>query len=319
MRRLFAVLIALAAVATAQTLKSERTIALPDGVKVRSTILSPKTGTLAALGSDNKLRIYDNASGKLLQTLDLGGEKISRAEFSRDGHLLAAGGRAGSVRVWDASSGKLKLEFKTTASVEAVAISPDAQLAAVAPLDHSVEIWDIAAGKRLALLTAPFAGTSELAFSPDSSSIATADADTGIRIYDARSGKLRVAADDMLLEAFAIVYSPDGKFLLAGGADKTISVIDTSTGKITGTFPRQKWVLVHLAPSADGRSVAAAYFDEDNPDKTMPMIVWDVASRTEKGRVFQESVEPNGCTYAADGALQITSATDKELTLWSVH
>jgi WD40 repeat protein len=114
--------------------------------------LSPD-GTIAALSftkrssdtSDVRVRIYDTASGALLDVLT-GPESFHTAGpfFSGDGSLLYLGTRSGSY-VWDVASGDLLHALGTDYSAGATASHDGAQLAS-AQTDGEVLLWDLRGG-----------------------------------------------------------------------------------------------------------------------------------------------------------------------------
>ncbi len=297
----------------------EKTIPLPDGVRVQSTVISPAGDFLAAASGDNKVRLWKVASGEWFRTLDLGGQDIGDICFSKDGRYLALGGGKGLVRAWELSSATLKLEFTSSNSINRLAFPPDATLLAAAPLEGAVEVWDLAAGKQIARMKAPFSGTSALAFSPDGHWLATADGDTAIRVYDARTGALRSSNEDFLLEAFTIAYSADGKSIYTGGADKTISVLDANTAKTLRSFPKQKDVLFDLRVSPNGKLLAAAYFDQNAMSNISPVEIWDLETQSPRILDLGPGVAANGGEFVSDERLLVTSGSEKELKVWSVR
>jgi WD40 repeat protein len=250
--------------------------------------------------------------------LDLAGEKLTTARFSDNGELLALGGAGGRVRIWELPSATIKLEFKSPNQISALAISADRKLLAAAPLEEAVEVRDLSSAKQVAKMRAPFSGTSALAFSPDGRWLATADGDTSIRLYDARTGMLRNSTDDLLLESFAIVFSTDGKYLLTGGADKVINIIDASNGKVLRALAKQDDALLDLRQSRDGKRLAAAYVNADDPSKPAPVLIWDLETRSPRTRILEPGVVPNGGEFLLDGRLLMTSGSEKELKIWSV-
>lgn len=316
---LSAIVLLLAPVLPAEALHLEKTIALPADVVIRYAAISPAGTLVAGICRDQKLRLWDLSSGSLAQTLDLAGEKLTSIRFSNDGQLLAVGGARGGVRIWELPSATLKLEFRSPGQVDALTISADRKLIAAAPLEEAVEVWDLPAAKQVAKIRAPFSGTSAMAFSPDSRWLATADGDTTIRLYDSRTGILRNSVDDLLLESFTIVFSSDGKYILTGGADKVINVIDASSGKVLRSLAKQDDVLVDLRQSRDGKRLAAAYVNPDDPSEPAPVVIWDLETQSPRTRILEPGVVPNGGEFLLDGRLLMTSGSEKELKIWSLR
>ena len=71
-----------------------------------------------------------------------------------DGSWLASGGRDGTVRIWDAATGRERATLTGhTGGVAAVAVAPDGSWLASGGSDGTVRIWDAATGQERAALT----------------------------------------------------------------------------------------------------------------------------------------------------------------------
>jgi WD40 repeat protein/energy-coupling factor transporter ATP-binding protein EcfA2 len=62
---------------------------------------SPDGASLVSGGSDGKVLLWSTADGNLVRTLRDGGSAISTVRFSGGGKLIAAGGAADQIEVWD--------------------------------------------------------------------------------------------------------------------------------------------------------------------------------------------------------------------------
>src|SRR5262249_14506347 len=56
---------------------------------------------LASAGKDNEVKIWDPATGQLLQRLTDFAAEVETVAFSSDGRMLAAGDWAGVIHIWD--------------------------------------------------------------------------------------------------------------------------------------------------------------------------------------------------------------------------
>jgi WD40 repeat protein len=257
MQRLLAIVALLALTPCAglnsQTIRREAAIALPPGESV-STQLLPKRVSIcrsgqrvAAILSDETVRVWELPSGKLARTLDMA-QPARAVELSNDGRLLAVAEASGAVSVWSTSSWQVQAKLESVLPISLLAISPDDHLVAGAGrLDD--QVWNLTTGERVATVRPAFGNSMAISFSPDSTLLATADA---------RTGNLRSTVSDLLLESLAVDFSSDGKSLFVGGAGKTISIVDPLTGKILDTLTKQSGTLRGLVASADGQQIAAA-------------------------------------------------------------
>ena len=173
-------LVAASAGASAQTIRHEGSISLPAGVSVAApAAVSPNGSFVAAVCSDNVLRLWALPSGELVHTRDTKADPFTELRFSNDGRLLAMAAQSGATEVWDVSSWKVLQQFAASSAVYFLAISLDNHLLAGAT-DYDTEIWNLPTQRRLAVLHAPFDCycLNSLAFSPDGAMLASADGDT---------------------------------------------------------------------------------------------------------------------------------------------
>jgi WD40 repeat protein len=161
-------------------------------------------------------------------------------------------------------------------AVDVVVVSPDGRSLALATNPHNVlhgapvppsqiEIWDVAARRRLRLLPAR-ERTEALSFSPDGRRLYAGAYDKTITILDVQDGKelSRLLDTDAVC---CLAVTPDGKTLLSGGAEESekkdhhIRVWDLTTNKIVRRLSAEPMRVLSLALSPGGTGVVAGKGD----------------------------------------------------------
>jgi WD40 repeat protein len=105
---------------------------------------SPDGKLLASVDSENKIEIWDFASGQEVCRLRVHRSQVKATALSPDGKMLVSAGADRTIRLWDVATGKSLHEiYGHQDEVLAIAFSPDGKRIASASADTTVLIWDI--------------------------------------------------------------------------------------------------------------------------------------------------------------------------------
>lgn len=274
--------------------------------------------SLAVLGRDSQVRVWDLATGHVTRTL---GPEAGDANC----FLLPPGNRFGTVstnqtlRIHDTVSGRIMSSFAPPADGgfywdQVVTTADSALLAAsftdpASPSSSIVQVIDHAAKLRFQA-PAGLGGVAQMAFSPDGQTLVAASFDTDIRVWDVRTGALKHVIEEAKLETFDLAYSPDGKYLATLGADSKIYLWDMQSWKLARKFTGRPKANRPVGFSPDGTILVTGKEIERQSKAEQPqVIVWDIASGrqirawTTEGRVLGFSFSPDGKQLAvADGS-----------------
>jgi WD40 repeat protein/serine/threonine protein kinase len=160
---------------------------------------------------DRSARIYDAATGELLQTLSGHRWGVLAAVFSQDGKYVFTGSEDNTARLWDVATGQALRTFEGhTAPITSVAMSPDGKRALTGSRDHSVKLWDTGLGQ------------------PADESVAEGELPRAKEILT-----LGEHSEDVTSVAFA----PDGRAALTGSRDGTASLWMTADWQASDSQP----------------------------------------------------------------------------------
>lgn len=234
-------------------------------------------GDAVAIGSDRVARIIPLGGGA---PIELGvSEPVYAIAFSPSGRRVATAGGTrepprGTVRVFDAASGRQIAEVEHDEAANSVHFSRDGSRIISASSDATAIVFDVDGGTRSRVLTAS-KPLQDALFLGDGYVLCGA---AGAQI--ARNGKV-------ILEGAGVVDScalrPDGEVIATASADKVIRLWDAHFGKLLTSRERQTGRL-QIRFSADGESLVSASYDGS-------ALVWDVAPDTGDAAACRELLD----------------------------
>lgn len=205
------------------------TLKLIDKIKVAVPAfglrISPDQKTFAVGGgifSDHRIQIFDLKTKKELFVLKGHGDRVRALDYSPDGKLLVSGDEQGKIKLWNAAEGKELATWTGHAkTVERVAFSPDGK-------------WVASGGNTR---------------SNDFARPQLWNVETGKEVRELESPKVNCVT--------GVAFLPDGKKLVVTGHSHYVHVIDLETGKIVAERDCERSIVLSLALSRDGTTVAA--------------------------------------------------------------
>ena len=304
---------------------------------------------LVSTSADKTARVWEmDHTGTAIRVLERAGGGCFSARFSPDGQWIAAA-VGGSVRLWDAATGKLVRDLSPGEQrpVSSVAFSPaDVRLLAAGYGGEAdgpnVALLDIDAGTELARLPAAndLAGhdpgklsvvVSALAFSPDGRYLVAGLGSPNLFSPAISANPLLVweVATRQLIRRLkghtgfctSLEFSSDGRLLASGSHDGTAILWSTESWKATQTLrnPDPGWIysqagaeVQDVAFSPDGKTLALA-------SRQGTVQFWEAATGKLMETLKGHSSAVNALAFSPDGRTLASGGTDQTIRLWNVE
>ncbi len=235
--------------------------------------------------------------------------------FTPDGARVAIAGEDRTVHVCETADGAVTATIAAPSAlaeddeyVDVVALSADGAHLVTASGDRMVRLWDIAAGRELAVMEHP-APIHFAAFSPSGGHLVTSTGDGTLRLFEVPAGR-EVATISHPDVARAVAFSPDGARLVTASENGSVHVWDM-TGNRTASLSEPHGKRVYDAEfSPDGTRIATA-----SQDRTARIS--DAAT----GRTLltlAHSAPVAAAAFSADGARIVTGTDNRALVFDAV-
>jgi WD40 repeat protein len=289
---------------------------------VERLAFSPDGRQLASGAGDRLTKIWDVASGRMLQTLSGMTDSVDHLAYSADGRRIVAGKNV--VKTWDAETGAPLWTLNPPDdqnSAHDFVLTRDNQLLVLN--SRLIRRYDLVSAQRRGGIN-PFSDvsvTDEFSFafhfslSPDERLIALGYSKSSKRplarvaIVNAATGAQLQALDSHSEFISALAFSPDSRLLASASHDKTIKIWDVASGQMK-TLSGNPNAILQIAWSPDGKRIYSIASVEK------AIRIWDVASGT-LVRKIDTPLYWSSMALSPDGKIIATGG--EEIDLWDVE
>jgi WD40 repeat protein len=293
---------------------------------IHAVAYSPDGRYLASAGTDQTIRLWDRATGKLIRTSYDHKGSVRSLAFSPDGLWLVSGGNDTNLRLWEVDSGRSLSQFPGHRDiVMGVVFSPDGRFIASCGVDHTVKLWRATATTQVSF-TGHDGWVFGLVFSPESQSIVSGGSLNSTRNHliqwDATTGVPSVSFAGADAQVTSVTFRRDGLRLATGCADGTVMIWDPQTGTLARALPRQSKALSVVDYSPDGHYLATATTNLYSPPAytTEPgeVKIWDAQTWREIRTLEGHAAGVFDVTFSPDGRYVATSCADGLVRIWDM-
>lgn len=244
---------------------------------------------------------------KLRLTLEGHAEAVTSLAFDPKGDTLASSSIDGTVKLWDAASGRLLRTLEVRGSAVTSVAFDGAGRRLASGNDNTVHLWDAATGRLLRTLEGHRETVWSVAFDGKGRTLASGSSDGTVRLWDAATGRLLST-----LECGSTVHSVafDGAGgALASGSGSIVQIWEAGSGKLLRALQGHGSPVYSVAFDGAGRTLVSGSMDQT-------VRIWDASS----GRLLRTLEGHKGCAdalaFSRDESLLASKGDDDAVRLW---
>ncbi|MGQ0612393.1 MAG: WD40 repeat domain-containing protein [Planctomycetaceae bacterium] len=288
---------------------------------VLSLDVSPDGALLAVSCGDGTVLVERRDAKRELWRAKLHTDGVPSVRFDARGERSVSASRDRTVKVWNARTGELLVDFgQHTFPVWAAAFSPDGNHVASCSYERppgtvvgSVRVWDSRTGAASRTLEAGAKPLSAIEFSPDGKSLACGSWGFSVFVWDLAAGgepRALPMPDEGRYNAIdALAFSPDGASIAAAAKDDTARVWRVADGAVTASLRGHTSYVNAIRFSPDGTTLATAGFDET-------IRLWNAADGKPLEVLRGHTEGVRSLAFSRDGARLYSGSNDGTLREW---
>lgn len=167
----------------------------------------------------------DIAAPELPAVLDAHPAEVSAAVFTPDSRILGTASYDGTVKLWDARTGKpLRTLVGHQNLVLSLGVSPDGNTLASGANDNTIRLWDVPADAPSSSWTGSDAAINDIVVRPDGLFAVSAGDDKVVRVWDRQTGALLQSLEGHAAEVLRLAFRVDGNQWASGDGSGVVTL-----------------------------------------------------------------------------------------------
>jgi WD40 repeat protein/DNA-binding SARP family transcriptional activator len=228
---------------------------LSDHAETSSVQLSPGGRQIVSASWDDRVLLWDVASGRPTAVPSLPGDKYAAAIDATGRHIAIGGATALVLQAPDGSARRRLRGHR--GYVNALAFSPDSRHLLTGSDDGTARVWNVRTGALERTLRGHEGIVRDVAYSDDGRSIATAGSDGTVRVWPAdRGDAVTLVGHEGAVRTGR--FNGRGDRVVSAGEDGTVRVWDAAGGDALLVLHRHEGIASGADFSSDGREVVSA-------------------------------------------------------------
>ena len=253
------------------------------------------------------------ALGQLVLTGHSGA--IRGLTFAPDSRTLATASADGTVRLWDALTGKNTRTFTVGIAALSVAFAPDGRTVAAGLNGRdgqpNLKVWDIATGSELQSIVAHMQPVYSVAYSPNGQLLVSGSIDRTVKVWGVDNWQTRATFSGHTDWIYSVAVAPSSVNFASASWDHTVKLWRLDRPDVV-TLSRHADKVMSVAYSPNGLLLASGAMDSQ-------VKLWNTTLNTEERTLSGHRGAVNTVAFAPDSQTLASGSDDGTVRLWDVQ